>query len=1488
MKNKLLVFLLLILSVRVYGQCTLNATLTTPNPVVCSGSPINLTATPAAGTSPYNYAWSTGETSQVISVNKTGTYTVTITDAQNCTVVKNISITTGTTPTAPVVDDAIACPGSSATLTAKGPAGVYQWYDENGVYKFTGASYNTPAITDKTIFFVETTIGGCTSARTMVTVYPIAPPNVAGGSACPGSSVTLNASGAGNYEWFDGGTRVGTGPTFTTPALFTSKTYHVVGTTAGCVSTRVPVVAEILPLPAAPTIQGPTSTCGGTSVTLSATAPANAIFEWYTQQTGGTPVISSPVYTTPILSSTVRYYVQAIVGDCISPRTEVIVTVNQVPGAPTVTAPPPACAGSQATLAITSPVAGAIYRWYASNTGGTLLDNTPTFRPVVTVSTQFYVEVEINGCTSTPRRLVSVTVNPAPVAPIVNTVPTICEGQTATITATGPGGAYSWFEDANGGTPLLTNSPTFTTSALTATKTFYVETTANGCTSRRTAIIITVVSKPQPPTVTGNTPVCANSGIVLTAAGTGTSFEWFDAANGGNLLASGATFTSPALLANTSFFVQISANGCSSTRTQIDVVVNPSPTAPTIAPVAPVCAGNTVTLNASGAATLRWFGSAAGGPVLGTGSSFITPALNNNISYWVDSFNGSCASARARINISVISTGQQFNYASATYCKSSPNPTPTVTSTGGTFSVSVGTGLVIDPFTGEIDILNSSIGSFEITYTNGCVISTDKLNLVVTTDATFTYGSANYCQSAANPAPAFTLTSTPGVFTATPAGLVFRNRNTGVINVGASLPNTYTITNTINSTTGCPPATYTQIVTIDERVIVNAGPDQTVAQGENAQLNGTVTGAATTGTWTTSGAGIFLPNNSTLNAIYQPATGENGPITLTLTSANPGTACGPIANAVVITFNPKPNNPTFSGGTPVCAGSSTTLTATGPVADSYKWYTVPTNGAAVFTGISFTTPPLTTAGVTTYYLEAILNGVPSNRTTINITVTAIPDPPVTNAVVNTCYGSDATLTATSPVPGGIISWYTAVSGSSPIFTGATFNTGALIANTTYYVQVTNGTCESNRAKVEVILKPIPQITSIDNAETCNGIINYNITANLAGTTFNWSRLPRPEISNPNLTNQTSQTITETLVNTSGATVNVIYRITPTLNGCDGASFDYVVKVFPTARVTSLPPAPICSKQISPGGFYTILFNTPVTDVSWTRAAKAGIKNPAVPPQHSPTLYENLENTTTAAIDVDYIFTFNTPDCPNPTNYTLTVTVNPKVTINSANYGGEICSGSDINYEIKSDVPTANFIWTRRDDPRITPTPNPTTANRITEVLTNTSGNYVDVFYDIAATTGCQTPFTYKVTVKPQPAQPEAFTNAPICVGSTLYLIPGVTATGSTYHWTGPNGYTSDSQYPNISNVTAANSGVYILYVTKNGCTSIGGQTLFAQINEKHGANAGGTQDVCINAPIVQLNGIVTGGSGTGMSLKARPTCSPATIRDTSGIRLSGR
>ncbi|MEI6766678.1 MAG: glycine-rich protein [Bacteroidota bacterium] len=68
-----------------------------------------------------------------------------------------------------------------------------------------------------------------------------------------------------------------------------------------------------------------------------------------------------------------------------------------------------------------------------------------------------------------------------------------------------------------------------------------------------------------------------------------------------------------------------------------------------------------------------------------------------------------------------------------------------------------------------------------------------------------------------------------------------------------------------------------------------------------------------------------------------------------------------------------------------------------------------------------------------------------------------------------------------------------------------------------------------------------------------------------------------------------------------------------------------------------------------------------------------------------------------------------------------------------------------------------------------------------------------------------------------PPAPVVGNNGPLCGGQTLNLTAS-TVPNATYHWTGPNGFSSTQQNPVISNVTTANNGVYSVVLSNQNCS----------------------------------------------------------------------
>ncbi len=97
------------------------------------------------------------------------------------------------------------------------------------------------------------------------------------------------------------------------------------------------------------------------------------------------------------------------------------------------------------------------------------------------------------------------------------------------------------------------------------------------------------------------------------------------------------------------------------------------------------------------------------------------------------------------------------------------------------------------------------------------------------------------------------------------------------------------------------------------------------------------------------------------------------------------------------------------------------------------------------------------------------------------------------------------------------------------------------------------------------------------------------------------------------------------------------------------------------------------------------------------------------------------------------------------------------------------------------------------------------------------GDYT-VTYTYTNAKGCTSSDNKTMTIDPKPTV-TAFNNSPVCIGDTIQLV-GISDNATSFHWTGPNGFTSNQQSPFIPNVTEAMSGDYTLTVTSPyGCTN---------------------------------------------------------------------
>ena len=98
------------------------------------------------------------------------------------------------------------------------------------------------------------------------------------------------------------------------------------------------------------------------------------------------------------------------------------------------------------------------------------------------------------------------------------------------------------------------------------------------------------------PTVTSPVTICSGQTAALIASTSTGTLKWYTTLSGGSPIATGSPFTTPSLITNTSYYVATETPGCSSTRSQIQVNVQPSPTV-NLGPDIAQCSG-TVLLDA--------------------------------------------------------------------------------------------------------------------------------------------------------------------------------------------------------------------------------------------------------------------------------------------------------------------------------------------------------------------------------------------------------------------------------------------------------------------------------------------------------------------------------------------------------------------------------------------------------------------------------------------------------------------------------------------------------------------------------------------------------------------------------------------------------------------------------------------------------------------------------------------------------------------------
>ncbi|MGJ8661474.1 MAG: PKD domain-containing protein, partial [Bacteroidota bacterium] len=269
----------------------------------CAGGNVVLTSSSTSGN-----LWSTGATTQSITVTSAGTYTVNKT-AAGCTSGNSLgtTVTVNPIPSAPTVSangPLSFCSGGSVILTSSSTTGNI-WS--------TGAMTQSITVTSSGSYTVSKSELGCNSAlspATVVTVNPTpsTPVITAGGplSFCNGGSVILTSSSASGNLWSNGATT----PSITVSA---SGTYTLSVTSSGCTSLNSSgssVVVNPVPSISVGSVSSPTS-CGTSTGSIQVNGSGTGTLSWSGTSSGtvsGTlplsvPGLSAGSYSLNLLSS---------------------------------------------------------------------------------------------------------------------------------------------------------------------------------------------------------------------------------------------------------------------------------------------------------------------------------------------------------------------------------------------------------------------------------------------------------------------------------------------------------------------------------------------------------------------------------------------------------------------------------------------------------------------------------------------------------------------------------------------------------------------------------------------------------------------------------------------------------------------------------------------------------------------------------------------------------------------------------------------------------------------------------------------------------------------------------------------------------------------------------------------------------------------------------------------------------------------------------
>lgn len=1066
-------------SVIINSTSGMTVTTGTTLPTTCSASNGTATVTASGGVGPYTYLWMPGgQTTATATGLSVGVYTVNVLD-NGCSVTTTVTINAPVTITVGTSKTNAKCNGNNGTATAtpSGGTGTYTYLWNNGK---TTASINN--LTAGTYTVTVTDGNGCmTTASYNITDVSL---------SLTSSSTNMNCGGAGSGTatiTATGGTGAYTYSWNTTPVQTTAGATGLQGGTyigtvtdgAGCIDTVMATIVEppqLLPEPKnTSTISCAGVPTGSAHVDVSG-GTAGFTYLWNNgQTTQNITGLTAGTYTITVTDSKGCTGVNSISVTMPSP-----LSLTYTPSDITT------CFGDNTGAVTVNPSGGNPGYTYSWNTSPVQTTQSITG---LTAGTYIVTVTDLTGCTASLNNVVVSQPAIVSLSTGATTVGCAAVNGTATVTATGGTGAYTYLWSPSGKT-------TATASGLSAGTYSVTVTDANGC-SKTSSVSVTNATAPTSSITSqsnvGCTGSATGSATITGSGGTpGYTYSW---SPGGNTNAAVTGLTSG------SYVVTITdTKGC--TATQAVAITQPaSALSSSITGQSNVnCTGS-----ATGSAIVSGSGGTAGYTYLwnpgGNTTTTVTGLTAGTYSVTVTDANG-CTKLQSVAITQPASAVTAIASATNTTCGNS-NGTATVTASGGTGSL---TYMWTPSGQTTLTASNLSAGSYDVIVTdaNGC-----------TKNASVSVNSANgptvgisgtvtnvLCSGSATGGATVTATGGTGTLT--------YSWNNGVTSTTGTATNltagTYIVT--VTDANGCAQG-QTIIITQPASALVS-----TISSQSNVNCFGSATGSATiTSTGGTPGYVYNWSNGQTITSLTGLTAGT---YSVVVTDNNGCSSTQSViitqpATALTSTVSAQSNVNCFGNAT----GSATVTGIGGTPAYFYSW----SNGQTIanLTGL--------TAG--TYSVIITDNKGCSSTQNVIITqpvsgLTATPGS--TNAACGSSNGT-VSVTASGGTPTYIYNWSTGATTAG--ITGLTAGT--------YSVIVTDNKGCSQTAIATVAGSPGPSASISSSTDvTCNGLNNGTATVTVSSGTQPYNYAWNPNVGNSNsLSGLSANTYTITVTDAAG-------------------------------------------------------------------------------------------------------------------------------------------------------------------------------------------------------------------------------------------------------------------------------------------------------------------------------------------------------------------